>query len=268
MSQREASDPLSKVSTVIGIVAAISAVVSALLGPLGLGADLASLVAGFTCAVLASLWIGLTRAWRRPVKVLATIVFLGLATIWGFWVLPHLSQPKFDIAAMDTLEGDANTYEVTDFLIWNADAAATEFGLPITFTFEITPRYSGKQRYGSILAVISGEKGAQPLEKQLWKDFTSASDTFTLNLTLSELVKASGIGTNYDLPSGRFGSEGPLYGQAKLLIKIVDETDRTHPLDEQAITIRNGPWDFRSNLVSARERTSGGCVDQEPGWAW
>jgi hypothetical protein len=239
------TETIKAISAVVSILAVF---LSVLLSPLVLDIDTGAMVAILGFAIFGTLFIWFSLPSPAWTKILLTLVVLVVAFGSGYWVSIS-SRPSFEISALNTLEGDKNAYELTDYLIWGADDAAIKHGLPITFTFEITPHYFGKQRYGRILAVISGEEGARLLEKPLWNTFSSDSTPVRLNLTLAELVKASGIGVNSDPLANPLGSEEPPFRQARLLIKIAEEANKANPLDEEAITIRNGPWDFRSNLV-------------------
>jgi len=146
------------------------------------------------------------------VLILACTAGLGYL-LWWVW------QPHFEITALDTLESDANAYELTDMLIWNQNKL-DQYGVGITFTLEVRPSYPGKQRFGKVVAIISGSNGNSLPEKTLWSDFANTSGTQYIQLTLPELLSASGLKENSDPPSNRFRDGDPPFQQAKLTIRV------------------------------------------------
>jgi hypothetical protein len=159
------------------------------------------------------------------------------------------SQPQFEIAALNTLENDPNAYEVTDHLIWNQkpDQLAA-YGVSITFTLEVRPTYNGSQHFGKVIALISGDNG-QTIEKNLWDDFTSAANTQQIELSLTEILRVSSLGLNSAPTSNPFQVDGVTFPQTSITVQIVRASDKSHPLANEKLVIRNSPWDVRAALV-------------------
>jgi hypothetical protein len=199
------------------------------------------------------------RSLRTPI-LLPWIVLLGkcivlliitLITVgWG-WLLWQAAQPYFEpqlgITALNTLDDDKNVYELTDQLIWNQDGL-DEYGVGITFTLEIRPTYLGRQRFGKVIALIAGDED-DTIEKELWSDFDSESGTQQIHLTLSELLRASGLQLNSNPLTNPFRPGDPSFQQAKLIVQIARAADKANPWASEEITIRNAPWEQRSELV-------------------
>jgi len=228
----------------------LGALLSGFLSPFGLD-NLVSAYAFLGAAFIFALaawwaWVIPPRYERYKVKGLVFLLIVAIAIGWGcflWWV----SQPRFEITALDTLEADRNAYEVTDQLLWNYDKL-NEFGVAITFTLEIVPKYNGKQEFGSIVALISGD-GDITYEKELWPHFDSGASTWPIQLTLEELLKASGLQRNSDPPVNRFRPGDPFFQQAELVVQIARAADKGHPWATEHIVVRNAPWEFRSALV-------------------
>jgi len=240
------SDALTKLVKDFGAWAAFLALLlSGVLSPFGLD----NLVGGYVFLLAALIFaLGAWKVWPAviPLKGAVLVIIVGVAAIWGY-LLWWASQPHFEITAFDTLESDKNAYELTDMLIWNQDNL-DEYGASITFTLEIRPTYFGRQRFGRVIALISGDDGAF-LEKPLWDDFTKDSSTRQIQLTLPELLRASGLKVNSDPASNHFGPGDPPFQRAKLIVRVAREADKTNPWDSGEITIRNAPWEQRSELV-------------------
>lgn len=237
---------------ILALLTIATSVSSVILSPLYLDA-LAGAYALLAVAVVAA--GGVLTKWnvfpdsqtkRRFVKVVLFLIVIAIAAVW-VRELMRASQPHFEITAFRTLEPDDNAYELTDMLIWNQNNP-DKYGVGITFTIQIRPSYYGTQRFGKVIALISGESNSAPLEKPLWDDFTKQSNTQPIHLTLAELVSVSGLKPNSDPPYNPFGVDGISFRQVKLTVQVVREGDKAHPWDSAAITIRNAPWDMRSVL--------------------
>jgi len=191
------------------------------------------------------------RRLRLPFKILLSVAVLALAAGGSYLVYRQNLQarhPSFEITTLNALPGDPSVYEVTDHLIWNRFELA-DYGVEITLTLEIVPNYDGERRFGSVVALISGDGGHAPVVKPLWTDFGADSGSRQLGLTLDELVEASGIGVNSDSTLHRFQGDEPAYSQARLRIQVAREADKDHPWATQELAVRNTPWELRSVLV-------------------
>ncbi len=208
-----------------------------------------------TLAFFAILSIWKSVPFSNVIKSLIALTIIAATFGWGYFLYER-SQPRFEITALDTLEGDHNAYELTDMLIWNQDNL-DKYGVAITFTLEIRPNYNGQRRFGEVIARISGD-GDSPIEKPLWKDFTADSQTRQIHLTLPELLATSGLKENSKLPSNPFGPDGLPIEQAKLNVSVTRVARSDSRWTKEDITIRNAPWEFRSDLV---ERDSTREVD-------
>jgi hypothetical protein len=191
------------------------------------------------------------RRLRLPFKILLSVAVLALAAGGSYLVYRQNLQarhPSFEITTLNALPDDPAVYEVTDHLIWNRFELA-DYGVEITFILEIVPNYEGERRFGSVVALISGDGGHAPIVKPLWTDFGADSGSRQLGLTLDELVEASGIGVNSDSTLHRFQGDEPAYSQARLRIQVAREADKDHPWATQELAVRNTPWELRSVLV-------------------
>ncbi len=178
------------------------------------------------------------------------LIIIVIAVCWGLDLVTAMqiySEPQFEITALDTLEADRNAYEVTDQLLWHYDELS-EFGIAITFTLEIVPKYSGNQEFGKVVAIISGD-GDITYEKELWPHFDSDASTGSVQLTLEELVRASGLQKNSHPPINRFRLGDPFFQQAELVVQIARAADKGHPWTTEHIVVRNAPWEFQSALI-------------------
>jgi hypothetical protein len=207
--------------------------------------------AGPPAVLLVASSLGLWLLWkywsvRRAIKVLVTIAIV-VADVGLMYCIYLLSQPRFEIEAFETLPGDNNAYELTDQLIDNHDRL-DEYGVVITFTLQIRPIYEGKQQFGRAVAIVSGKGGTLP-PKLVWHDFSSESKTATIHLTLTDLLEASGLEKNSDPPVNPFRPGGPHFQQAKLIVQIARAVAPGAPWASEEITIRNAPWESRSDMV-------------------
>ena len=199
----------------------------------------------------ASIRFPVLRPWLvRIGMILLLFGILAVAGLWGraLWhdAQPYLA-PQFEIAALDTLEGDPNAYELTDMLIWNQHNQ-DRGQVAITFTLEVRPSYFGRKRYGQVVARISGD--GKPLQdKPLWDDFDRESGSAQLRLSLPDLLQASGLRTNTDPATNPFASGEAPFEQARLTVQVVQATNPTEPLASGEILIRNAPWVLRSERV-------------------
>jgi hypothetical protein len=228
------------------LVTLVAAILSVLLSPFVLDVESGVYVALAALAIFA-LWF----VWRGAriglgVRVVASILVVGMTVGWGY-LLYWSSQPHFEITAFDTLEGEENVYELTDQLVWNQEGL-DEYGVVITFTLEVRPIYFGKQRFGKVVALISGD-GEESVEKPLWDDFTKASGTRQIQLTLPELLGACGLRTNTDPPRNPFRPGEVPSHKARLSVAVARQADKTDPWDGEEIVIHNAPWEFHSDLV-------------------
>jgi hypothetical protein len=228
---------------VAAFIAAVSAIISS---PYVLDIEGGPIVtlSAFAVFGVAFVW---TR-WRvhTVFRVLAIIAIVGAIAGIGYFVI-QASQPSFEITTVDSLDNDPNAYEVTDMLIWNQDGLA-QYGVGITFTLEIVPHYYGKQRFGKVVALISGD-GGNTLEKPLWNAFTNEASAQQITLTLPELLRVSGLRTNSGTPANPFSSGGRAFQQARLVIQVAQATAKARPWSTQEIIIRNAPWELHSELV-------------------
>lgn len=207
--------------------------------------------AGPPAVLLVASSLGLWLLWkywsvRRAIKVLVTIAIV-VADVGLMYCIYLLSQPRFEIEAFETLPGDNNAYELTDQLIDNHDRL-DEYGVVITFTLQIRPIYEGKQQFGRVVALVSGKGGTLP-PKLVWHDFSSESKTATIHLTLTDLLETSGLEKNSDPPANPFRPGGPHFQQAKLIVQIARAVAPAAPWASEEITIRNAPWESRSDMV-------------------
>jgi len=229
------------------VLAVVSAAVSVFMSPFFLDVDLGVIASLIALAVFALWWVWTISSLRRPYRVLSSLVIIVFGASWGS-VVWWYSQPHFEITAFKTLEGDRNAYELTDQLIWNQDRLG-EFRVGITFTLQVRPTYYGKQRFGKVIALIPGGGRQPPLEKPLWDDFSKESGTQWVELTLPELLAASGLRVNSDPPHNILGPGDLPFQQAKLLVQVVREGGRERAWGSEDILVRNAPWDMRSALV-------------------
>ncbi len=186
-------------------------------------------------------WIG---------AVAAVLLILPFANQW----LAPYQEPQFTIVALNTLTDDHNAYELTDMLIWNRYTAEEEkYGVDIAFPIEIRPRYYGHQRFGRVVAIISGD-GAATKEIPLWEDFTQDANTQRIALTLGELADISGLNDNSDPAVNRRNPEHYYFERATVRIQIVQEAQKSHPWHSETITVRNTPWQEDAVLVTRHGR--------------
>ncbi|HUV91101.1 MAG TPA: LecA/PA-IL family lectin [Anaerolineae bacterium] len=219
--------------------------------------DLKTAIYAWGVAIVIALawWYARIRKWSTGWKWAVLMLVIVVGTGWGY-LLWRTAQPRFEITALDTLDRDRNAYELTDQLIWNADDIYDQvrYGVTITFTLEIRPEYNGTRRLGRVVALISGDSGNRPRKRLLWADFTSESSTQQIQLTLSELLDASGLQVNSDRPTNPFRPGDFPFQQARLIVQIAREADLAHPWASEEITVRNAPWDQRSALVQRNGR--------------
>jgi hypothetical protein len=228
------------------LVAVLTALLSSLFSPFLWDFEVGSYVA-LVASALSLLWL----AWKIApfhtfLRAVISVVIVAAAVVWGYLVYEQ-SQPRFEITALRTLEGDQNAYELTDMLIWNQDNL-DEYGVTITFTVEIRPTYHGKRRFGGVVARFSGE-GDSVIEKPLWDDFTKNSRTQQVHLTLPDLLAASGLKANSEALSNLFPSNGFPIEQATLEVGIVRPANPGSAWTTEKITIHNAPWELRAALV-------------------
>ena len=191
------------------------------------------------------------RPWMLRIGgVLLLLCSVGWTIYWAWllWqaALPFLS-PQFEIMALNTLEGDADVYELTDMLIWNQEGHEDK-GVKISFPLQIVPRYSGWKQFGKVVARVSGDGTPLP-DQVLWLDFPNDSGSTEVVLTLSELLQASGLGLNSDPPSNALDGQGTPFQQATLTIEIVRAGPAQAPWATKQIAVRNAPWQLQSELV-------------------
>jgi hypothetical protein len=226
-------------------IAIATFILSAILSPLGLD----NLTASYAfLAVAASFTIVALFTQRIPVlsKVVGSLLVVAITLGLGYF-LWWLSQPRFEITALNTLEDDKNAYEVTDQLIWNQNNL-DKYGVSITFMLEVRPNYFGKQRFGKVIAQISGDSG-NTLEKTLWDDFTSSASTQEIQLTLPDLLSISDLQTNSNATHNPFRVGEIDYQQTTITVEIVRLADKLHPWAKEKIVIRDAPWDMRATLT-------------------
>lgn len=221
------------------------------LSPIGLD-NLAAAFAFLWAALVFALAALIAQSITRSLKVGVSFLIVAAAIGVGYF-LWRASQPHFAITAFDTLKSDPNAYELTDMLIWNQNNL-DEYGVGITFTLQIRPIYYGKQQFGQVIVLIAGDSDNPPLEKPLWSDFRAGVSTQQIQLTLPELLRASGLKTNSNPPNNIFSSGDLPFQQAKLTVRVVPAGDKTHTWDSTEIAIRNAPWEIRSSLVSRNGR--------------
>jgi hypothetical protein len=170
----------------------------------------------------------------------------GLVSSYFAW---SFAQPRFEITALHTLDGDPDTYELTDLLIWNQDRLDT-VGLTTTLQIEIRPRYQGIEHQGKVIALLTSPDGKERISKPLWDDFTSASNSLVINLSLAEVLKLSGLKANGLAPINAPQPTTFAFAESQINVTIARESDKLHPWPGQkTITIRNAPWEIRSRLV-------------------
>ncbi len=242
-----------------GLAAFLALLLSGFLSPFGLdtlAGAYALLGAAFVFAL--ARWIVWTlppeygKARGMVLKSLVLLLISACAVGWGYF-LWWASQPHFEITALDTLEGDRNAYELTDQLIWNQDVL-DQNGVGITFTLEIVPRYFGRQNFGRVIALISGDSDNPPLEKLLWDGFKSGADPQHVQLTLPELLYAAGLRQNSNPSNNPFRPGDISFQQAKVLVQVARAARKQHAWSTEEIAIRNAPWEVRSALVQRQGR--------------
>jgi hypothetical protein len=174
----------------------------------------------------------------------ALIIIISTALAYGNW---WASRPHFEVVALGTLEGDKNTYELTDNLLlnsWNLD----NLGAALTFRIEVIPNYFGKRVQGGI-ARISGDKSTA-IEKQLWENFSDQSGTVYIDLSLQDLLSISSIPFNAEKSSFSDNTNNLQSQQTQIKIELYREVDKTDRLgNPTTITIRNTPWGHYSKIV-------------------
>lgn len=237
-----------KLETLNLVITLLSGILSIVLLPVLADADLVP----YYVALGAFFLFGLIFIWyfwavKLSTRILVTVLGTLTAVILGY-VYYQSHQPRFEITAFGTLEGDANSYEITDFLIWNQDVLAN-YRTNITFEIQVVPTYFGKRHFGKVVALISGDGGVAPVEKLIWDDFSVDASSETFTLTLQELLSASGIKKNYNPLENVLGPGDAHYEEASLVVQIANKGDESHPWATQIIKIRNSPWDQRSTLV-------------------
>jgi len=189
---------------------------------------------------------------RLLLRSIVLILIITLAVGWGYF-LWWASQPHFRITALNTLKSDRNAYELNDMLIWSQNNL-DECGFTITFTLEILPVYYGKQKFGQMIALVSGDGGKPPLEIPLWDSFSSESSPQQIQLTLPDLLRASGLRENSFPPSNPFRPGVPKFQEARLIVQVAWVGDKEHPWASEEVIIRNAPWELRSKLVWRNNR--------------
>lgn len=193
-------------------------------------------------------WSKLPTRLAKPAGMGVTLLLIfAVAFGLGFRLWTFYGQePQFEITALNTLDGDENAYELNDNLIWEQNNL-DKYGIGITFTLQFVPRYNGTQQYGRVIALISGDGGT--LEKTVWNNFEGDSATEEIHLALSEILQLSDLKANTDPPSNLFHSGDIAFQQTKLTVEIARAVDKKSPWDSAEITIRNEPWELRSDLV-------------------
>lgn len=156
--------------------------------------------------------------------------------------------PLFDIVALNTLDGDPNAYEVTDWLISAADNLAAG-NLVAAYPIQVTPRYSGTAHFRDVVALVDGDGDRGPITIPLWDELTSVSESVIFTLTLREIVDASGIDLSYPGYDNLFADGAMRLQTADLTVKVVSTVDQDVESATQVIRIRNAPWEFQGNLV-------------------
>ncbi len=207
----------------------------------------ATLVALITLplALLILVWT----TWRRGlVPAILTILILVIGVGVGYVVIDWVTRPRFEIRALDTLEGDPNTYELTDMLIWN-QGNLDQHGVEITIPIEIRPIYRGNETFGKVIALVSGEGSTTPIEIELWDGFDKTASVRQIELTLPQVLEQSGLEANSPPGAIEVGPEDSPFQQARLFIEIARVVDKQNPWARDMILMRNAPWDFRSVLV-------------------
>lgn len=168
-------------------------------------------------------------------------VSLGLS----LWIL-YASRPHFEMTALNTLEGDKNTYEVTDMLIWNADELA-HFNTSGKLTFQVTPLYYGQRKYGEVYAIVRGDK--QEKKIKLMDYLTKDTLPITFSLDLAEVLAISTIEEISSPKSNLLSDEKSWIPANQISIYFIVAGVRSFPWEEEKVTIRNAPWEQRSALV-------------------
>ena len=234
-----------------GIVAVIITAVAYLIVKL-LKLDVeAEAIASILSLVFLSLWA----VWRYlrvgcPARIALSILLVAVFSALAYYAV-WSSRPRFKISALDTLEGDINVYEVTDHLIGTQLANHV---ITTTLALQVRPRYYGREKFGRVVALLSGDSGRLPVERLLWADFSSASTTKDITLTLVELCELSGIKKNAPSPGNLLRPDDPYFPEAKLTVSVALKTDSKHPWTKQEILVRNTPWEQRSDLVWRNDR--------------
>ena len=97
-----------------------------------------------------------------------------------------------------------------------------------------------------MVARISAGPGSDKyIERTLWSDFDTNAQSQKFTLSLADLVTYSGILESSGLGNrlGKFE-----YRQSKLFIQILRVSEPANPLKTQEITIRNAPWEQRTDV--------------------
>ena len=235
----------------------IGAIVSVTAPFLGQWFDLPIIVSWAVLTVgLGLLLFALYRGTRVIPQPLARVIFgtgaivlIGAAIGAGYfsWVI---GQPRFEITALNTLDGDPDTYELTDMLIWNRDHLDT-YGVATSFKIEIRPRYQGVAHHGQVVAVFTSPDGKERITKPLWDDFTASAESRTVDLTLPEMLTLSGLKTNEGSPTNILQPDRPAFEVAQLYVTVARASDLLQPWpDQKSIRLLNAPWEVRSQLTA------------------
>lgn len=193
---------------------------------------------------------GVAGLWSRPRRLAWTALIVVAAL--GLGCGQHwLATPRFTVTALNTLEGDANAYELTDMLLWNRDTP--EQGLSFSFPLAIQPGRCCARYPGPVVAIISG---ASSLSKTvtLWDEFSPQTPPARLELSLAEIATLSGLQANSPPAVHSLNPEAPFFETAQLVVQIAPVDNPAHPWDTATVTIRNAPWYETAVLVARNGR--------------
>ena len=192
----------------------------------------------------------ISRGWIYTGMLGVILASVGLCG-WAYYD----SQPHFTIEALNTLKGDTNVYEITDYLIWNRLPDQLDaYSVKTNFEIQIVPTYGSKDRLGEVVVRISSAPDSDIYyQETLWPDFDSSAETKKITISLKDLIEFSGIQESYGLENrlDKFS-----YRESKLYVQILPVTAQKGdaPWATQIINIRNAPWDQRIDVVGRNKR--------------
>ncbi len=152
------------------------------------------------------------------------------------------TTPSFEINFLHAPFGSDGAYYVTDSLIRaQGDLSRYKDFALSPLTVEVVPHYLGDGRYGHVVLRMTGD--ATPTDYPLWTDFDKAAETQTIQISLADIVRASGIQQNAANEATNLMIGNDRFQQATLKLEIVRLSQPDRPLGQaKALVVKNAPW--------------------------